>query len=81
MNKTNHKSLDLHGKTYQEAEILIDEFIIRNVEELPLEVITGNSVDMQNILKCIIENHNLRLVPSHPNNLGSYIINYHLSNV
>ena len=74
MNKSNHKSLDLHGKTHSEAEVLIDEFIIKNIDKLPIEVITGNSVIMQNILKSIIENHNLRMVPSHPDNLGSYII-------
>ena len=70
----NHKSLDLHGNTYEEAEILIDEFIIRNIEELPLEVITGNSVDMHLILKKIVKKHNLKLLPSNTFNLGSYLV-------
>ena len=74
MNNSKHKSLDLHGKNYKEAEILIDEFIIRNIEQLPLEVITGNSVDMQKILKEIVAKHNLKIIPSNSFNMGSYLI-------
>ena len=74
MTKTNHKSLDLHGSTHKEAKILIDEFIIKNINELPLEVITGNSVDMLEILKKIVSNHNLKLIPSNSFNLGSYLV-------
>ena len=40
--------------------------------------VTGNSIDMQTILKGLIKKHNLRMVPTHANNLGSYIINYKL---
>ena len=69
-----HKSLDLHGVNHDDAEILIDEFIIVNIEELPLEVITGNSVDMLGILKKTVLNHNLHLIPSHPSNMGSFLI-------
>tara|TARA_B110000263_G_scaffold22196_1_gene17323 strand:- start:55 stop:198 length:144 start_codon:yes stop_codon:yes gene_type:complete len=45
---------------------------------LPIEIITGNSIDMQNILKEVVKQHKLRMVPSNPNNLGSYIINNRL---
>ena len=69
-----HKSLDLHGKTYEQAQILIDEFIIKNIDSLPLEIITGNSVDMLNILKKIVLNHNLKLIPSSSFNMGSYLV-------
>ena len=41
MNDSKHKSLDLHGKNYKEAEILIDEFIIR---------IEGGVIYLQKIL-------------------------------
>ena len=68
------KKLDLHQVSHENAPILVEDFIINNYRELPVEIITGNSVDMQNILKEIIEKHNLRMTPSHPNNLGSYII-------
>lgn len=69
-----HKSLDLHGSTYEQAEILIDEFIIKNIDSLPLEIITGNSVDMLKILKKIVSKHNLKIIPSNSFNMGSYLV-------
>ena len=74
MNKNNHKSLDLHGKSHNEAKVLIDEFIIKNISLLPLEIITGNSVDMLSVLREVVSNHNLHLIPSHPANMGSYLV-------
>ena len=69
------EKLDLHNLSHEDAAIIIDDFIIQNFLNLPVEIITGNSVDMQLILKGIINKHDLRMVPSHINNLGSYIIN------
>ena len=68
------KKLDLHGKTHEESEFLVIVFIENNIDYLPIQIITGNSVHMQNILTAVIGNHNLRIVPSHSKNLGSYII-------
>ena len=68
------EELDLHKISHNEAEIIIEEFIIKNYRKLPIQIITGNSIHMQNILTSIVKNHNLRMVPSHPDNLGSYII-------
>ena len=74
MNKSNHKSLDLHGKTHSEAEILVDEFIIKNIDKLPVEVITGNSIDMLDVLKKIVSSHDLKIIPSNSFNMGSYLV-------
>ena len=74
MNKSNHISLDLHGESHNEAKVLIEEFVVKNIENLPLEVITGNSVDMLDILKKVVAAHNLHLIPSHPANMGSYLV-------
>ena len=67
--------LDLHNVSHENASIIIDDFIITNFYDLPVEIITGNSLDMQSILKNIIKKHNLRMTPTHANNMGSYIIN------
>ena len=72
------EKLDLHNISHENALIIIDDFIIKNFHNLPIEIITGNSIDMQTILKGLIKKHNLRMVPTHANNLGSYIINYKL---
>jgi len=74
INKVNHKSLDLHGNTHEEAEVLIDEFIIKNINKLPLEIITGNSITMLKVLKKITSKHSLKLIPSHSFNMGSYLV-------
>tara|TARA_Y100000590_G_scaffold153259_2_gene175957 strand:- start:2163 stop:2393 length:231 start_codon:yes stop_codon:yes gene_type:complete len=72
--------LDLHDLSHKEASNIIEDFIIKNFTNMPIEVITGNSIDMQEILKKVSNKHNLRVVPSHANNLGSYIINHQLNN-
>jgi len=69
------KNLDLHSISHENAKIIVEDFILCNFMKLPIEIITGNSIDMQNIVKKIVEEHKLRITPSHPNNLGSYIIN------
>ena len=74
MSRSNHISIDLHGESHKDAKVLIEEFIVKNIENLPLEVITGNSVDMLDILKKVVATHNLHLIPSHPANMGSYLI-------
>tara|TARA_B100000959_G_C14584731_1_gene461447 strand:+ start:130 stop:360 length:231 start_codon:yes stop_codon:yes gene_type:complete len=74
------ETLDLHDLSHKEAENLTEEFIIKNFTNMPIEIITGNSINMQKILKIIVKEHNLRIVPSHANNLGSYIINQQLNN-
>ena len=69
------EKLDLHKISHENAKIIVEDFIISNYTKLPIEIITGNSLVMQNIVKITAKKHQLRVVPSHPNNLGSYIIN------
>jgi len=54
---------------------MVDTFIRQNKNNLPIEIITGNSLDMQNIIKRIIKLYGLRMEPKSHVNLGSYIIN------
>ena len=69
------KKLDLHGIKHQKASNMVDTFIRQNKNNLPVEIITGNSLDMQNIIKRIIKLYRLRMEPKSHFNLGSYIIN------
>ena len=41
------KKLDLHGKSYEESEELVSIFIENNIDDLPIQIITGNSVEMK----------------------------------
>ena len=69
------KKLDLHGIKHRNASNMVDTFIRQNKNNLPVEIITGNSLDMQNIIKRIVKLYGLRMEPKSHINLGSYIIN------
>ena len=69
------RKLDLHGIKHQKASNMADTFIRQNKNNLPVEIITGNSLDMQNIIKRIVKLYGLRMEPKSHFNLGSYIIN------
>tara|TARA_B100000953_G_C17892092_1_gene381591 strand:- start:344 stop:565 length:222 start_codon:yes stop_codon:yes gene_type:complete len=68
------KKLDLHGTKHFECKQIILNFIEKNLDNLPVEIITGNSIEMQNIVKQIVKKFNLKC--SYPNykNLGSFMI-------
>ncbi len=69
------KKLDLHKTSHENAKIIVEDFILLNYTKLPIEIITGNSLSMQDIVNEIVKKYKLRISPSHPSNLGSYIIN------
>ena len=69
------KSLDLHGKSYEEAIILVNIFIENNIDSLPLQIVTGNSNAMQKIVFKIIQKHKLQAYHKTDYNLGCLIIN------
>ena len=68
------KSLDLHGKSYEDAEETALIFIENNIDNLPVEIITGNSIDMKKIISKILKIKKLSGNYSSAHNLGSIII-------
>jgi len=68
-------SLDLHGESYEEAEQLSVVFIEKNIDNLPVEIITGNSNDMKKIILNIANKLNLNVYPKNHYNLGCLIVN------
>ena len=69
-------SLDLHGIKHRDVEELVDSFIGRYFNMLPIEIITGNSADMQEIVRGIVQSYKLKMDPTNHINLGSYIITH-----
>ena len=69
------KSLDLHGESYEDSKDLALRFIDSNINDLPVQIITGNSVEMQKIVKKIANQYNLSVQPKTYYNLGCLIIN------
>jgi len=52
------KQLDLHGKRHEEVDRLVENFILLN--DLPLEIITGNSDIMMRIVEEVCDRHNFK---------------------
>ena len=69
------EKLDLHGKTYYESEILVVDFIEKNLDKLPIKIVTRNSTEMQLIVNKIVKKHKLKSSPRTYYNLGCLIIN------
>tara|TARA_Y100001960_G_C13996704_1_gene504753 strand:+ start:94 stop:315 length:222 start_codon:yes stop_codon:yes gene_type:complete len=67
-------TLDLHGKQYEEAERLVLVFIENNIDNLPIEIITGNSIQMKEIVSKIIKDKELSGNHRNTYNLGSVIV-------
>ena len=72
------RKLDLHGVKHSEAGNRVDTFIRQNINSLPIEIITGNSYDMTEIVKRVVSGYALRMNAKSITNLGSYIINNRL---
>ena len=68
------EKLDLHGKTYYESEILVVDFIEKNLDKLPIKIVTGNSTEMQLIVNKIVKKYKLKSSPRTYYNLGCLII-------
>jgi len=51
------KQLDLHGVRHQDVERLVENFVLLN--ELPLRIITGNSLKMVELVSEVLNKHNL----------------------
>ena len=51
------KQIDLHGVRHQDVERLVENFVLLN--ELPLRIITGNSLKMVELVSEVLDKHNL----------------------
>ena len=61
-------TLDLHGVRHNEAEQIIEDFVLTC--ELPADVIVGNSIVMNKILNSVLKRHGLGHWYKNSNNLG-----------
>ena len=66
------KKLDLHGKRHDSVETEVINFILMN--ELPVEIITGDSQRMRSIVAKAVKKHNLAFYPKGLTNHGSFIV-------
>jgi len=65
-------TLDLHGVRHREVRQIVEDFVLRN--DLPLRIITGNSVMMRNLVDEVLGQYDLRAEPENYWNLGSLMV-------
>jgi len=68
------KTLDLHGIERWDTLFAIEKFITDNFDNLPIQVITGNSSYNVSKVKEIVERYNLSCHKDRWVNWGSWII-------
>lgn len=64
--------LDLHGVSHERAKLLVENFVLLN--NLPLRIVTGNSIMMRNIVIEITGGFGLKCDFENDWNLGAFII-------
>ena len=71
--KNDIPTLDLHGTKHQDAEAIVENFVLLHSES-PMKVITGNSKKMKDIVVSVLEWHDFQF--SHPDdyNLGTFMV-------
>lgn len=68
----NIKTLDLHGMNYDQAENAVTNFVL--LENFPVQIITGNSVGMKDLVFGILKKHGFYYYFKDWYNLGCLII-------
>lgn len=66
------KSLDLHNIKHEHANIIVEDFILRN--DPPYNIITGNSLQMHSIVVTFVKKYNLDICYLNSNNIGCMTI-------
>lgn len=66
------KILDLHGMKHERVEIEVENFVL--LEELPVKIITGNSLPMRIITVAVLENYDLLWDYESHINLGAIVV-------
>ena len=66
------KSLDLHKKRHDDVDRLTENFVFLN--ELPLELIIGNSQQMRKIVQDVLDRYEFKYHMKWYTNYGSIIV-------
>ena len=69
------KELDLHGIKHEDVDRIVENFVLLN--ELPVRIITGNSMKMIELTKKVIERHQLKWEHHNPNFLIKFYNDNH----
>lgn len=66
------RTLDLHGIKHYQIERAVENFVL--LEDLPVKIITGNSVAMRSLVSGVLETHKLSWDYESDYNLGAIVV-------
>jgi len=66
------ETLDLHGLKHHEIDRIVENFVLMN--DLPLRIITGNSMTMHKMVREVLSRNDLRGEYESHWNLGAVIV-------
>ena len=69
---TQTPQLDLHGVKHAEAEVMVEDYVLRNTP--PLKIITGHSNAMKAIVKKVLIKHKYKFQDGDFFNLGCILV-------
>lgn len=67
-----NKKLDPHGVKHRDVELVVEDFVLMN--EAPLDIITGNSDEMKNIVIRVLDQHGLSYMDGNMWNRGKIVV-------
>jgi hypothetical protein len=66
------RTLDLHGLKHHQIERAVENFVL--LEDLPVKIITGNSLTMRSLVSEVLETHKLSWDYESDYNLGAIVV-------
>ena len=67
-------TLDLHGTKHAEVEETVENFVLLHQEEIPLEIIYGNSVPMRDLVVSVLNRLGLEYSSGYKNQFGRFLV-------
>ena len=67
-------TLDLHGVRHADVKDLVEDFVLKNQEDMPLEIIYGNSTTMYTIVSQCLEELNVNYHSGYRNQYGRLLV-------
>ena len=77
MNQANSPTtLDLHGVKHQNVDAIVENFVLKGQNQMPLEIIYGNSTAMQSLVISCLERLGLIYNNGHKNQYGRLLVTH-----
>ena len=69
-----HPRLDLHGVKHEDVESLVENFVFLHQDDMPLEIIYGNSEPMKRLVEDCLQKIECIISSGHQNQYGRLLV-------